>query len=69
MVLVYVIILLFNQGRIQGAHFYCLTRGGSRGRTRRPPKIGKNKKKLRKVILHTKYPKNVRASLRSALLF
>ena len=39
--------------------------GGGGGRTRRaPPKIGKYMICLRKmVIFHTKYPKNVRASL------
>ena len=31
-----------------------------------PPKIGKNKKIWRKIVnFHTKYPKNVRASLRN----
>jgi hypothetical protein len=46
-------------------------RGGYRGRTRRPPpKIGKNMIFWRKIeIFHTKYPKNVRASLRSAQSF
>ena len=35
-----------------------------------PPNIGKNMIFWRKiVILHTKYPKNVRASLRSAQFF
>jgi hypothetical protein len=35
-----------------------------------PPKIGKNKKCWRKIVIfHTKYPKNVRASLRSAQFF
>jgi hypothetical protein len=44
------------QGRIQG------------GRT--PPKIGKNMIFWRKIVIfHTKYPKNVRASLRSAQFF
>jgi hypothetical protein len=49
------------QGRIQGG-----------GRTRRapPPKIGKNMIFWRKIVIsHTKYPKNVRASLRSAQFF
>jgi hypothetical protein len=48
-----------KQGRIQGGH------------TRRPPpKIGKNMIFGGKiVILHTKYPKNFRASLRSAIFF
>ena len=43
----------------------------SRGRTRRPlPKIGKNMIFWRKIVIfHTKYPKNVRASLRSAQFF
>jgi hypothetical protein len=35
-----------------------------------PPKIGKDMIFLRKMgIFHTKYPKNVRASLRSAQFF
>jgi hypothetical protein len=50
-----------------------IIRGGSRGgRTRAPPppEIGKNMIFLRKiVILHTKYPKKFRASLRSAQFF
>jgi hypothetical protein len=47
------------------------SRGGFRGRTRRaPPKIGKNMIFWRKiVIVHTKYPNNFRASLRSAQFF
>ena len=45
-------------GRIQGG------RGGAPGA---PPKIGKNMIFWRKIVIfHTKYPKNVRASLRSA---
>ena len=37
---------------------------------RAPPKIGKNKICLRKIVIfHTKYPKNFRASLRSAQFF
>ena len=45
-------------------------RGGSRGRGSapgaRPPKIGKNMIFWRKIVIfHTKYPKNVRASLRN----
>ena len=52
------------QGRIQGG----------RGRTRRPPppppKIGKNMIYWRKIVIfHTKYPKKIRASLRSAQFF
>ena len=50
-----------TQGRIQGG-----------GRTRRapPPKIGKNIIFWRKIVIfHTKYPKNFRASLRSAHFF
>jgi hypothetical protein len=40
-------------------------RGGSRG-ARTPPKIGKNIIFLRKIVIfHTKYPKNVHASLRN----
>jgi hypothetical protein len=48
------------QGRIQeGAH-----------PARAPPKIGKNMIFLRKIVIfHTKYPKNFRASLRSARFF
>jgi hypothetical protein len=35
-------------------------------RGRAPPKIGKNKKFWRKIVIfHTKYPKNFRASLRN----
>ena len=35
-----------------------------------PPKIGKNMIFWRKIVIfHTKYPKNVRASLRSAQFF
>ena len=51
------------------------TRGGSRVRgrahpARGPPKIGKNMIFLRKIVIfHTKYPKNFRASLRSAQFF
>jgi hypothetical protein len=46
------------QGRIQGG-------GGAL-----PPKIGKNMIFWRKIVIfHTKYPKNVRASLRSAQFF
>jgi hypothetical protein len=50
------------QGRIQGG-------GGGRGGGggAHPPKIGKNMIFWRKIVIfHTKYPKNVRASLRSA---
>jgi hypothetical protein len=49
-----------RQGRIQrGAH-----------PARAPPKIGKNKIFWRKIVIfHTKYPKNVRASLRSVQFF
>ena len=44
------------QGRIRG--------GGSPGAP--PPKIGKNMIFWRKIVIfHTKYPKNVRASLRN----
>jgi hypothetical protein len=48
------------QGRIQrGAH-----------PARAPPKIGKNMIFLRKIVIfHTKYPKDFRASLRSAQSF
>ena len=35
-----------------------------------PPKIGKKKIFWRKIVIfHTKYPKNVRASLRSTQIF
>ena len=49
-----------HQGRIQrGAH-----------PARAPPKIGKNKIFLRKIVIfHTKYPNNFRASLRSTQFF
>ena len=44
--------------------------GGGRTRRAPPPKIGKDMIFLRKmVIFHTKYPKNFRASLRSAQFF
>ena len=50
------------QGRIQG--------GGEAHPARPTPKIGKNMIFLRKImIFHTKYPKIVRASLRSASFF
>ena len=49
-----------SQGRIQG--------GGAP--VERPPKIGKNMIFWRKIVIfHTKYPKYVRASLRSAQFF
>ena len=49
------------QGRIQG--------GGAHP-VRPPPKIRKNMIFLRKIVIfHTEYPKNVRASLRSAQFF
>jgi hypothetical protein len=49
------------QGRIQG--------GGAHP-ARAHPKIGTNKIVWRKIVIfHTKYPKNVRASLRSAQCF
>jgi hypothetical protein len=49
---------IYIQGRIQG--------GGAHP-ARAPPKIGKNKIFWRKIVIfHTKYPKNVSASLRSA---
>jgi hypothetical protein len=44
--------------------------GGGTPGARPSPKIGKNKIIWRKIVIfHTKYPKNVRASLRSAQLF
>ena len=47
------------QGRIQG--------GAHPARPLPPPKIGKNMIFWRKIVIfHTKYPKNFRASLRSA---
>jgi hypothetical protein len=52
---------IYIQGRIQG--------GGAHP-ARAPPKIGKNKIFWRKIVIfHTKYPKNVNASLRSAQFF
>jgi hypothetical protein len=51
--------MVSKQGRIQGAH-----------PARASLKIGKNMIFWRKImIFHTKYPKNVRASLRSAQFF
>jgi hypothetical protein len=51
-------VLYQQQGRIQG--------GGAHP-ARAPPKIGKNMIFWRKIVIfHTKYPKNFRASLRSA---
>ena len=45
-------------------------RGGSKGGRAPPLKLEKNKIFWRKtVIFHTKYPKNLRASLRSAQFF
>jgi hypothetical protein len=44
--------------------------GGGAHPARAPPKIRKNMIFWRKIVIfHTKYPKNVRASLRSALFF
>jgi hypothetical protein len=44
--------------------------GGGHPRTPHPPKIGKNMIFWRKIVIfHTKYPKNLRASLRSAQFF
>jgi hypothetical protein len=44
--------------------------GGGAHPARTPPKIGKNKIFWRKIVIfNTKYPKNVRASLRSAQFF
>ena len=54
--------MISMQGRIQGG-------GGAPG-VRPPPKIGKNMIFWRKIVIfHTKYPKNFRASLRSAHFF
>ena len=51
------------QGRIQGG-------GGGAPDAPPPPKIVKKKIVLRKIVIfHTKYPKNFRASLRSAQIF
>jgi len=55
----YYILLHYIQGRIYGE-------GGGGA----PPKIGKNMICWRKIVIfHTKYPKNFRASLRSAQFF
>jgi hypothetical protein len=44
--------------------------GGGGAPGSRPPKIGKNKICWRKIVIfHTKYPKNLRASLHSAHFF
>ena len=44
--------------------------GGGAHPARAPPKIRKNMIFWRKIVIfHTKYPKNVRASLRSAQFF
>jgi hypothetical protein len=44
--------------------------GGGGAPVERPPKIGKNMIFWRKIVIfHTKYPKYVRASLRSAQFF
>jgi hypothetical protein len=44
--------------------------GGGAHPARAPPKIEKNMIFWRKIVIsHTKYPKNVRASLRSAQFF
>jgi len=57
----YYILLHYVQGRIYGG-------GGGGGGA--PPKIGKNMICWRKIVIfHTKYPKNFRASLRSAQFF
>ena len=50
-----------TQGRIQGGGVHLVLA---------PPKIGKNKIFWHKIVIfHTKYPKNVPASLRSAQLY
>jgi hypothetical protein len=47
------VVFYIEQGRIQGAHQACA-----------PPKIGKNMIFGRKIVIfHTKYLKNIRASL------
>jgi hypothetical protein len=52
-------ILYVGQGRIQGG-------GGVAHPARAPSKIGKNMIFWRKIVIfHTKYPKNVHASLRN----
>ena len=57
-----VVFLVTYQGWIQG--------GGAPGARPPPPKIGKNMIFWRKIVIfHTKYPKNFRASLRSAQFF
>jgi len=66
----------FIEGRVEGVGEFCnpqlLNQGRIQGRAASalPPKIGKDVIFLRKmVIFHTKYPKNFRASLRSAQFF
>ena len=52
----------FNTGELQGR-----IQGGGGAPDVHPPKIGKNMIFWRKIVIfHTKSPKNVRASLRSA---
>ena len=59
------IMFLCIQGRIQEGGG-----GGGGGEGARGAKIGKNMIFWRKIVsFHTKYPKNVRASLRSAHFF
>ena len=63
------ILILFFLLFVNIRHWFVISRGGSRGRrTRRAPplKLEKNIIFGRKIVIfHTKYPKNVRASLRN----
>ena len=57
--------VIYNNGKQER-----IQRGGHPPPPPPPPKIGKNMIFLRKIVIfHTKYPKNFRASLRSAQFF
>jgi hypothetical protein len=61
-----------NHRAAQRAHRYLIIGDPGGGCTRRapPPKIGKNMIFWRKIVIfHTKFPKNVRVSLRSVQFF
>jgi hypothetical protein len=61
---------LYSKYHFAGRKADGICRGGSRGALGERPKIGKNMIFRRKIVIfHTKYPKNVRASLRSAQFF